>query len=294
MRPRPRATTIALVAVTVLALGGATWLFLRGDEPAPKKTSTKSSKDEPAIDQADPVLSLPDDEDPTDTRRRGEDGRDRIEDKPEDEAAASTPELPAELRAVKGATVALQPAASDEQDPDRRVAVGGGEKVPCAHESSAPAASLESDVTARVAMLLERAGATVALGTTAGCADTRAKRLDDADVAVVVVVDDRGRVMTWPGRPAADLDDASSRASRRLAAELATALDAGPTRLPTGTPGWDVVGRTGAVDLPGGAAVALVELDAAALADEPARDALALALATGIARAAARADVVDG
>jgi hypothetical protein len=157
-----------------------------------------------------------------------------------------------------------------------------------------PAASLESDVTARAAMLLERAGATVALGSTTGCADARAKRFDDADVAVVVVVDDRGRVMTWPGRPAADLDDASSRASRRLAAELATALDAGSTRLPTGTPGWDVVGRTGAVDLSGGAAVVLVELDAAALADEAARDELALALATGIARAAARADVVDG
>lgn len=291
--PRRRRVPTALLALaTIVALLAAGWLFAAGggDDPG----GSTPDVPEPDREQAEGVLDLPDEEEPTDARRRGGEGRDRLDD-PDDEgpsdpedAEEAQEDLPAIAANLEGVRVAVGTASAPAPgNVQRRVAIGGL-RVRCADAVDRAREVQEAAVVAALTDLVERAGGRVERSDAPpACVDERARRLHRGTLGVVVSAQD-GRLAT-AGRAARGEGD---RGSRTLASELAATLD-----LDAPTPAELTAARRratsgGAIDLPGGAAVAWVEFDAGL--DEAGVEELARALLQGLAATAARADVNPG
>jgi hypothetical protein len=288
--------TPLLVVFVLLCLGGAAWLFtseLRNTASQDAEPATEEPQGGGERERAEGVLSLPRREGATDERRRGDDGRERIDPDATIRPGADQPrrpELPRVLASVRGREVALLVASvPGSGEADRRVPIGGLQ-VRCAGAADPARESDERDLLDRVARVLERAGARVLRAERpAACIDARVRRLHAADLAVVLRADPGDR-RVFAGRPAGGATDADPR-SRALARELAAALDVESVSGLGRAADRDLVTEVGAIDLPGGAAVALVMVDARGR-DAAARDALALEIATALGVAASRADVI--
>jgi hypothetical protein len=298
-----------LGVLVMLALGGSIWLFAAGDDDSDSGTSPTTPASETGDDdRSNGVLSLPadkgDGEDPTDSRRRGDEGRDRIDPdeavEPSDDTGSGTDpdELPAVLARLEGRTIAIGAASSQTPgDPARKVKVGRI-KVPCGGGTDAARTRVEVDLIDRIATVLERAGATVVrTDAPAACVDARAKRAQRADMAIIVRHGDADSARVLPGRATKTTAKATppTPGSLRLADEIAVAAFKLKSSTPaTTTADRRMLDRAGAFDLPGGGVVALVELPirVAPIGD---RDRLALAIATsmGVVAAGAGAGSVD-
>jgi hypothetical protein len=278
-RGGPRLPTWLLVAFVAGCIGGAAWLFLAGGiDGGDGGDRAKESAAEVDPDRPEGVLVVPDDDEPTDERRRGEQGRERID--PEDAVApaegpredddARLPELPAVLGALRGRSVALLAAsAPGDGDIDRTVSIAGVD-APCAALADAARAQVERELLDRVAGLLDRAGAGVVRADAPdACVDARVRRAQQADLVLALragTADDE----VVAGRPAAARTGASdaSRTGGAAQRSLESATTVGARRPPT----------------------ALLDLDLrGATADE--LDELALELATALAVTSSRADV---
>ncbi len=296
--------TWALALVVAAALGGSAWLFL-GDLTADDSATDTSNtpKQEEPVDESADELSLPDDKEPTDERRRGDEGRDRldsdIDDGPADsdeqsadDGEAGTGDLPAAYASLRDRRIALGAASSEGTGSVSRLVRVHGLRVPCATPGPANALTVELAALTLMAERLSSAQATV-IGTradrfgAAACVNSRVATFADADVALVVRVAPTGetpRVIV--GRPTGAPDASST----TLAAELAASLD-----LDAVTPARSAATRTllanaGAVDAPGGASVVLVELPAKALVEDGALDALVDDVVGAMAAHLSRAD----
>lgn len=276
-----------LAAVAVGALAVAGWLFLAGDgDDDRERTGAPVPRDR---EQAEGVLDLPDEEEPTDSRRRGEGGRSRLDDRPEPEdggdaeAAERLPRIAVNLEGVRiGLGAASAPVPGDSK---RRVPIGDL-RLRCGASVAPRLASREAAVLDALTRLLDRAGARVVrIDRPPACVDARARRLDATRLGVVVGATATDPLVA-PGRSVAAAGDP---ASATLARELAAA-EVGT--LATGAALAEARRRAtsaGALDLPGNGAVAWVEFDAALGAAKV--DELARALLEGLAATAARADV---
>lgn len=283
---------MVLGVLVVLALGGAAWLFVAGDDDSRTQNSPKSTRGAADDDTAEGVLSLPKGEDPTDARRRGDEGRDRVDpeadsmsDATPDDEDSPAEQLPAVLANLKGETIALGVAsAATPGDAARKVKVGDI-RVPCGGGADPARARIELDLVDRLTRVLERAGATVVrTDSPAACVDVRARRAHDADLAVIVRhgSTDTARVMS--GRATRTATDASAATSRsmQLAGEIAaTAFDAARYSSPKTAADRRALNQSGALDVLGGGAMAYVELPVR-VAPIGERDQLALAIATAM------------
>jgi hypothetical protein len=289
--------TPLLVVFVLLCLGGAAWLFTSELRNGPSQDAEPATEAAPEAgdgrEQAEGVLSLPRREGATDERRRGDDGRERIDPdgtlRPDGQQPRRA-ELPRELANLHEREVALLVASGPGAGAaDRRVPIGGLQ-VRCAGAADPARAPDERDLLDRVAGVLERAGARVIRAEQpAACIDARVRRLHAADLALVLRVDP-GDARVFTGRPAGGATTTDPR-SRALATEIAAALNVASVSGLGRPADRDLVTEAGAIDLPGGAAVALVRVDARGR-DTAARDALALELATALGVAASRADVI--
>lgn len=287
-------------ALVLLALGGATWLFATGDEDAPDQSAQQApAATTPADDRIDGVLSLPSDTTakPTDSRRRGTQGRDRID----PESAVTSPDAPTDddepddarpavLANLKGQTIALGAASSPTPGSPTRLVQVGELKVPCGGGADPSRATVELDLIARLDKVLTDAGARVTLvDDPAACVDVRARRAKAADMTIIVRHGDSAAARVFPGRatrvstkvapataPTARLTNEIAIAAFGLKA--ATAARNASDRL--------VLNQAGAFDLTGGSAMTLVELPArvAPIGD---RTKLALSIATAMGVVAA-------
>lgn len=291
--PRRRRVPTALLALAaVAALLAAAWLFAGGG--GDDGTGSITDAPDPGREQAEGVLDLPDEEEPTDARRRGDEGRDRLDDpdggdsSDPDQADHPDEDLPAIAANLQGYRIALGTASAPAPgNVERRVAVGDL-RVRCADAVDPAREAQEAAVVAALADLVQRAGGRVVRSDAPpACVDERARRLDRGTLGVVLSAQD-GRLAT-AGRSARGNGDASS---RTLAAELAAALDLDPPTPAELTPARRRATSGGAIDLPGRAAVAWVEFEAGL--DEAGVDELARALLEGLAATAARADVNPG
>lgn len=286
-----------MVLACLGAAGVLFWLDARDDGEPRTRTAPVEERE-----LAEGELQVPDD-DVDDDRRRGAPGRNRLEqgrggsddaidnpadaDDDDDEAlpgADSSTPLPAVFRHLEGRDVVLLPASMGARGNARALVSVGGLRVPCAAATDPARLARELDLATALRTVLERAGARVtSLGPEAGCVDTRVRRLERGELALVVrAVASGGRVLA--GRPAAGMDAAARRPSETLAAELAAALSLQAPRAPDAA-ARTLLARTAAIDLPGGAAVALVELAAGAGATS---DSLAFSIARGLAVTASR------
>ena len=300
--------TWVLALVVLAALAGSAWLFwgdLTADEP--KAPSSESSGQ--TADESGDVLELPDSEEPTDERRRGDDGRDRLDpgaatDGDEDadsdadadaDADALPADLPAAYASLRDRRIAIVAASSDGTGEVKRLVRVEGLRVPCATPATRDALQVELALAAVTADVLDSAKATVA-GTAEDefgsetCVDARVKSFTDADVALIYRVVPEGddpRVIV--GRPTGTPDASST----TLAAEIAAALG-----LDAVTPSKTAATRTllanvGAIDAPDGASVVLVELPATRLAEEGALKVFVDDVVGAVAAHLARADEAD-
>lgn len=288
----------------MVLLGTATWLFIR-DASSPDPKPPASSAADPKGAQAEGVLSVPDEQDLADERRRGAAGRDRLDPAdstttaPGADADAADPSLPASFAGLKGASVALAPAAGlvSSDGAPLKVSSIGGIDVSCGSsddgEERIERLARERAALDRVAKVLERAGANVtridAAKGRVECIPARVRAMEEADFALVVRADPGGDTLAYAARPATSLDKASAAASTALAAELAGALSLGQVSIARSSDERAMLADAGAIDLPAGASSALVQLGG----DTPTAaqlDATALDLARAIAATAARAD----
>lgn len=295
-RGGPRLPTWLLVAFVAGCIGGAAWLFLAGGiDGGDGGDRAKESAAEVDPDRPEGVLVVPDDDEPTDERRRGEQGRERID--PEDAVApaegpredddARLPELPAVLGALRGRSVALLAAsAPGDGDIDRTVSIAGVD-APCAALADAARAQVERELLDRVAGLLDRAGAGVVRADAPdACVDARVRRAQQADLVLALragTADDE----VVAGRPAA-ARAAVPASSAAFARELAARTGASDASRTGGAAQRSLESATtvGARRPP----TALLDLDLrGATADE--LDELALELATALAVTSSRADV---
>jgi hypothetical protein len=299
--------TWLLALVVIAALGGSAWLFwgdLTADDagPATKQAPTKTT------DESADELSLPDDDAPTDERRRGDEGRDRLDSDADasssdedgsaddsDEDDALPDDLPTTWSSLRGRRIALTAASSDGTGDRARLVRVQGLKVPCATPTSRDALEVELALAAVTADRLDTAKASVA-GTredefnSETCVDARVKAFGDADVALVYRVVPEGdtpRVLV--GR-ATGTPDASS---TTLAAEIAAALDLDAVTPSKSAATRTLLANTGAIDAPDGASVVLVELPATRLTEEGALATIVDDVVGAVAAHLARADEQD-
>ncbi len=284
--------TWALALVVGASLVGSAWLFLadRSDDSAQDAASTSTKED-----RAESVLSLPKGGDePTDERRRGAEGRKRLDADPTtttnaDGDATTDTGLPPSFASLKGRRVALAAASSEGNGDVARLMRIGSLRVPCA----TPGSTVGTELAIATAMseLLSRAGATTvgndddAFSRTQ-CVDRRVRAFGDADAAVVVRVVDGTVPRVLVGRPSGTPDGDSI----SLAAEMAAALD-----LPAVTPARSaelrsLLANSGAIDAADGAAVVLIELPETSISDDGSRRSLVEDLVGAIAAFVARAD----
>jgi hypothetical protein len=290
---RPRVPTWALVLLVLAALGGAAWLFVA--DAVDPGSGGDSGAETSTVDESDDVLSLPNDDEPTDGRRRGEEGRDRLDDEDErgsgeGDAGDLDPDLPSAYASLRDRSVAVTVAsAAGSGNADRLVRIGAL-RVPCAGLADAEALAAEQGVAAAAHDLLGRSGAELAgdpEADAATCTNARAKVVDGAEFAVVLRVDPKARApRVFAGRPTAAADEDTV----ILAAELAATLGVDEVTPTTSRAARTLVTNAGAIDSPGGARVVLVELPASRVVNEAARQAVARDLADAIAAVAARAD----
>lgn len=297
--PRPPRWLVALlVAGCLLTAAALFWRDARdGEQTSPEASAGRSRE------QADSVLELPGERaDQTttdaDASRRGDQGRKRLDAdggaatrnddaaEPGSDASASEP-LPAVFAALRGRRIALAPASTTVAgDADRSVTVAGL-RVACAALADADRVAREAAAIARVASVLQQAGATVIrVGDSTGrggCVDARVATLEGADLALVIGSSSSAatRVLAGAAGPG---DDATAN-SADFAAELAAALELRGVTRPDDA---DVrrLRQAAAIDLPDGAAVVLLELPP----DDPATTVeRARAIVRGMALASARA-----
>lgn len=298
--------TWVIALVVVAALGGSAWLFLRSpSSDAPTDTTTTQPREEAADESAD-VLSLPDDEEPTDERRRGEEGRDRLDADVDDGAAGSDDHttdgtdgtktgagrLPAAYASLRERRIALLAASSEGTGDASRLVRVQGLRVPCATPGPRNALALELAGLALLSERLSAANATV-IGTrsdrfgAATCVDARVATLKDADVALVLRVapsSEQPRVIV--GRPTGSPDTSST----ALAAEVAASLDLAAVTPSRAAATRTLLANTGAIDSPKGASVVLVELPATALVEAGSLEIIVDDLVGAIAAHLSRAD----
>lgn len=283
--------------LVVAALATAGLLFWsdarRSGEPRPNGTRTDPRE------LADPVLSVPEDGAAgADRRRRAERGRTRLDpgtaaeprDDRRDASQARDEQLPPELDSVRGRRISVATASGSARAAVRERVRVAGLSVTCVLEADRAQRSAELELAAAVADMLEQAGATVIrLGNRDApgeCVDVRVRRMQRADVAVVLHVVDDPPERAVAGRPVSGTGSRSRAASLALARELASAVHA---RLDRGSaPSTRVLlARSAAIDLDGPPAVALLELQL----PPPARRAQ---VTRGIARAIARSITEQG
>lgn len=298
--------TWALALVVVAALGGSAWLFW-GDltSDTADDTSTRPKQEQPVDESAD-ELSLPDEQEPTDERRRGEEGRDRLDSDVKDDATDSgddpatdadrlPSDLPAAYASLRGRRIALFAASSEGTGDVARLVRIQGLRVPCATPGPKDALTVELAMATLMSERLDAARATV-VGTRADrfgaatCVDARVSTFDDADVALVLRVTpdaETSRVIVGRSTGAADAG------STTLAAEIAAALDLGAVTPAKAASTRTLLANTGAIDSPGGASVVLVEIAAAALVEDGSLEVLVDDVVGAVAAHLARADQQD-
>ena len=291
----PRIPTWLLVTAVVGLFATATLLFFTGDDdsgaPATPTTTDRST--------ADDVLELPDEEDgqDTDARRRGELGRDRLDDEgnaakdttdPDDELSADAQKLglPATAANLRGRTITIVPASARSAESGAKPVTIAGVRTTCARERDANSLAVELSLAARIDSLIDAAGATPRRIDAERTHDLAcpSKRLADQEASDIVVVleveaDDPQRVIA--GRAVGKLPAAEQATAKMLAAELAAALDVDSTA-PKRSDAQLLTDR-GALDAPGGATVVYVRMS---VDDDADLDALALRLVSALAAAA--------
>jgi len=249
-------------------------------------------------------LNLPDGTDPTDSRRRGEDGRDRANEPtttPNDattsatDAATSTdPKLPATAKNLQGLTIALIPASAGADPTDaavNRTVTILGQRAACAPKRNVERLPLELSLAARVERLLDDADATSLRVDDSKrfvpCVAERIQRQESADLVLIIEAVPGGASRVRLPRTTKTAAAADLRMAQTLTSELAAALGLG-TPVPA-TPAAEVAALTaaGAVDQPGGAAVAYVRVGVKDDSDAT-LDALALDLMRALAATATR------
>lgn len=269
----PRGWLLALLVLG--ALVAAAWLFWSEARDEDRQRAETAAPEEREL--AEGVLDVPDPDEQDDDRRRGEEGRSRLDagtrrDRPtgddgassDDDGDASAEPLPAVFANLRGRRVSLAPASARGGGDPRRVVKAGGVRVACARRYDADRLAHELAVLERLAQMLDRAGAEVVLlgaeGGDAGCVDVRVGELHDSELALVARAGAVRRPHALPGRPGRGIDAKSRRESVAFAAELAAALGAGePVRRTT--PALDrLLAESAAIDRPGGAATAMVDL----------------------------------
>lgn len=300
MKP-PRIPTWLLALVTALLLGGAGALFVAGtDRHGPRRPASGTD-----VSSDDSVLELPKKTDtPVDTRRRGEEGRTRI-DVPDDTAdpvpdTKSSDPAATRLKSLSGIRVTL--AAADASGPElaRPAATTkvGGVAVPCmAPASSTPARSRERQVLDALTTQLRSAGAIVIrvddAGGSAPCAPARIAQFERADVGLVLAsagssdtpdaITPGATPLVVAGRRAGSTTTADAAHAARITGALAAAL--GVTATTTPPPALlRLLTAHGVIDLPGGGTTVWV---AAPTTKDPAVVARSMALALATASAPA-------
>lgn len=285
-----RWATIAIALAVVAMLAGAAWLFATDDGDR-----ADDDRAVPPAERAEGVLALPDPDEVTDSRRRGDAGRTRIDededdtedgDAPDEHSLERRPLSPA-FEQLRGMRITLVPASAatlNAEDEDGPVRVGTV-RTTCAGAPDADRAARERAIIERVEVVLKRAGAEVVrLEDARGelpCVNTRIRLVERGDLGVVVMAG-APRAASSPAVRAGTLPPREARRALGLARELSATLDV-PLR-PAERP---LLVRAGALDLPGGASSVAVQLPHQEL-DEAQLDRVALALATGIATAAGK------
>lgn len=296
--------TWLLALVVIAALAGSAWLFL-GDltKDGPSSTSTTAQEE---ADESGDVLSLPKDDEPTDERRRGTEGRDRLDPdtgasttdaaNADADADADLPDdLPAAYASLRDRRVAIVAASSDGTGDVAKLVRVEGLRVPCASPGSRDALEVELAMAAVTADVLQSAKARVDGSredefASETCVDARVKTFADADVALVyrvVPAGDEPRVIAGRATGAPDAN------STTLAAEVAAALG-----LDAVTPAKTAATRTllansGAIDAPAGASVVLVEVPATRLTEQGALKVIVDDVVGAVAAYLGRADQPD-
>lgn len=300
--------TWALALLVVAALGGSAWLFwgdLTGDDEDRQATTTPTPA--ATVDESADELSLPDDTEPTDERRRGTQGRERLDSEVPDDpdrtdadtpagADADAGEQPATYANLRDARITLLAASSEGTGNAARLVRVQGLRVPCATPGPKDALTVELAALTLMSERLDAAQAAVVGDRSdrfgaATCVNDRVAKIADADVAIVVRVTpsgDAARVIA--GRPTGT----SVSSSTTLAAEIAAALDLAAVTPSTSAATRTLLANTGAIDSPDGASVVLVELPAKLLVEDGALDAAVDDIVGAIAAHLSRADEQAG
>lgn len=268
------------------AIGAGAWMFVANPFAADEQPRR------PDRTTAQSVLSIPADDSKLDARRRGAAGRDRID---EDAIVSDAPSLdaradatlPAVFSSLDGRRIAL--AGTVYATPgarSRTVRIGGLQlacPAPASHQPDG-----EDELLAAIRDVLDRAGSSVTIiadGPRA-CVDDRVRTLERSTDAIVVRVDAGVTSQVLAGYPARSSTAADRARARTLAGEVAAQLglkvrDASTKRL------RQLLASAGAVDLPGGGSIVLVELGRDA--DRDVQD-VAMRIARALAIRAASAD----
>ncbi|MCW2921685.1 MAG: hypothetical protein JWL76_1559 [Thermoleophilia bacterium] len=288
--------------MVVGALGGSAWLFagdlIDGDTKPAKPAPTDST------DETGDVLSLPNGDEPTDDRRRGTEGRDRLD--PDTGAAGTTTDesstdteddpaaadLPAAYASLRDRRIAIVAASSDGTGDVTKLVRVSGLRVPCATPGARDALEVELAMATLTADVLDTANASVTgsredeFGSET-CVDARVKGFADADVALVYrVVPDGDDPRVLVGR-AIGAPDASS---TTLAAEVAAALGLDAVTASRTAATRTLLANVGAIDAPEGASVVLVEVPATRLTEEGSLQVIVDDVVGAVAAYLARAD----
>ncbi len=280
-RPRPGGVpTWLLVVGVVLALGGSAWLFAaeRGADDGDSTNVEAPSDGDDRRDDSNDVLVLPD---PEDAATDDADDEADADDSADDETDRSA--LVANLR---GRRVALAAASASAPGSKMRIVRIGSLRLPCAALADDGRAANEGAFIDELRSRLDDAGAVVVRADEpAACLDVRARRMRDADLALVVAAGSGDEAHVFAGQPT--LGTNNERQSTALAQELAASLELDGVANARRT---DAVRRrvlrTGALDIAGGSAVALLELPADQLGGDS-----AAAIVEALALVLSRADV---
>jgi hypothetical protein len=289
-RRPPRLPGWVLLVGTLVVLGAATWLFVaegRDDDP---QAATERTTESP---RAEEELQLPSSDEPTDTRRRGEDGRSRIDrdDASGDGDGGEAAVKPATFRNLRGVTVALGPASATADRPGRAVRIGAI-RTTCGGPRDVDALAIELALLDRVELMLEASGARVSRldepqSRTVPCRDVRARLLGNASWSLVVSATGRAPAADYMAPARSTRPETTG--SEVLVAELAGALDltTRPTTSATRAARRSAALRAGSVMLPDAGPSAFYHFAGTGL-DSEALDDRARQLVIGLAAAVTR------